>query len=442
MQLAVALVLSVLFLVSVMKLRPYRGTVFANEYAVLVNSLMVAVLFFALLLEVDRALELGLANNAALKFQLQGYGSGTLAYGLIALVSTAFISWGAFIAYDIEDTRDAKLLAKYVPPKDLKPGSTVAQLQLLEIEAELAGGADMEAQRSAMSTCFTAIRTLLDELVANGDSDKAQLNAVKNVAGLEHKAAYAACHAIVRCDALYSDMLACAAEAAKQYSGKAGDARTCKQQSGDLCALYAEAQEVLPMFSKQMDAVVALFDSRRTPKGGPAVKLHLSPLKHLYRCMEKMCLKGGKQRYMCFNICDIVRCIVECDDCENVTAVLQALQACRQIRMLRVKDRSNHLTSMNWMDIMVNVVLVADERVHVCEIQIVHAKMLLARAGLGGHGPCECEPQSGSGAANRSEANPVFANPPLPTPPQPSPSRVRYPPRRHRRQGARSDRDP
>jgi hypothetical protein len=52
-QLAVALVLSVLFLVSVMKLRPYRGTVFANEYAVLVNSLMVAVLFMALLLEVN-----------------------------------------------------------------------------------------------------------------------------------------------------------------------------------------------------------------------------------------------------------------------------------------------------------------------------------------------------------------------------------------------------
>jgi len=52
-QLAVALLLSVLFLVSVMKLRPYRGTVFANEYAVLVNSLMVAVLFLALLLEVN-----------------------------------------------------------------------------------------------------------------------------------------------------------------------------------------------------------------------------------------------------------------------------------------------------------------------------------------------------------------------------------------------------
>ena len=341
----------------------------------------------------DRALELGLANDAVLKYQLQGYGSSTLAYGLVALVSMAFISWGAFIAYDIEDTRDAKLLAKYVPPKELNPGSTVAQLELLEIEAELAGGADMEAQRTAMSACFTEIRMLLDELVANGDSDKAQLTAVKNVAGLEHKAAYAACHAIVRCDVGYSDMLTCADEAAKQHSGKDGGARTCKQLSGDLCTLYAEAQKVLPIFSKQMDAVVALFDSRRTPKGEPAVKLHLSPLKHLYRCMEKMCLKGGKQRYMCFNICDIVRCIVECDDCEVVTAVLQALQACCHIRVIRVKDRSNHLTSMNWMDIMVNVVLVADERVHVCEIQIVHAKMLLARAGLGGHGPCECEPQ-------------------------------------------------
>ena len=45
------------------------------------------------------------------------------------------------------------------------------------------------------------------------------------------------------------------------------------------------------------------------------------------------------------------------------------------------------MTSMNWMDLMVNVTLVDDANEHVCEIQIVHAKMLVARENLGGHGP-------------------------------------------------------
>ena len=52
-----------------------------------------------------------------------------------------------------------------------------------------------------------------------------------------------------------------------------------------------------------------------------------------------------------------------------------------------MKDRANHITSMNWMDVMVNLVLVGDEYEHVCEIQVVHSKMYLARKGLGGHGP-------------------------------------------------------
>jgi hypothetical protein len=41
---------------------------------------------------------------------------------------------------------------------------------------------------------------------------------------------------------------------------------------------------------------------------------------------------------------------------------------------------------MNWMDVMVNLVLNADEYEHVCEIQVVHSKMYLARKGLDGHG--------------------------------------------------------
>ena len=70
--------------------------------------------------------------------------------------------------------------------------------------------------------------------------------------------------------------------------------------------------------------------------------------------------------------------------------VLDTLLASDSFRIVRVKDRANHVTSMNWMDVMVNVTLGGDgdhNRTHVCEIQIAHAKMLLARSGLGGHGP-------------------------------------------------------
>jgi hypothetical protein len=59
------------------------------------------------------------------------------------------------------------------------------------------------------------------------------------------------------------------------------------------------------------------------------------------------------------------------------------------LRVARVKDRANRLTSMKWMDIMVNVFVTMVDGVHehVCEIQIVHSKMLLARTSLGGHKP-------------------------------------------------------
>ena len=118
--------------------------------------------------------------------------------------------------------------------------------------------------------------------------------------------------------------------------------------------------------------------------------MHVSPLKHIYRIMEKMCLKAtGRWRYTCYNVCDVVRCIIECHDCKLMCDVIDTLlNSCdEQLSVVRVKDRVNNLTSMGWMDVMVNVVLENDSHAHVCEVQVVHSKMMLARAGLGGHGP-------------------------------------------------------
>ena len=144
-----------------------------------------------------------------------------------------------------------------------------------------------------------------------------------------------------------------------------------------------------------MTSLVAMFNGRSrgvqrrcsTATTAPIVKLHTSAPKHLYRCMEKMCFKTGGRRYQAEGICDIVRCIIEVPTCRLMTEALEALLAWPAVRVVRVKDRVNHVTSSNWMDIMVNLVLVGDASVHVCEVQIVHDKMMLARSGLGGHGP-------------------------------------------------------
>jgi hypothetical protein len=185
LQLVVSLILSVAFLVCVIKMRPYRGTVYANAYAILVNSLVCVVLFVVILIDMDRSLTLVLSNGLA--FQLQGFGSDDLGFILIALVSLAIGSWVAFIAFDFDDTRDATLLAKYVPPKDLEPGSKDAQLLLLELEAKLESGEYREVPHAIASTCFSQVRAVLDEAVANGKSDQAQLVAVRRLAGTAHK---------------------------------------------------------------------------------------------------------------------------------------------------------------------------------------------------------------------------------------------------------------
>ena len=108
------------------------------------------------------------------------------------------------------------------------------------------------------------------------------------------------------------------------------------------------ARAVLPAFVKQMRRVVAPFANRKVKRekkakkakkheGAPAdgkeekveevnaLHLHTSPPKHLYRCMEKMCLKPGAARFTAINICVVVRCIVECHDCSLMVEVLQAL---------------------------------------------------------------------------------------------------------------------
>merc|ERR1711988_724443 len=56
-----------------------------------------------------------------------------------------------------------------------------------------------------------------------------------------------------------------------------------------------------------------------------------------------------------------------------------------RIDIVRVKPRYTEPTSSGWADIMVNFVFCNDAHKHICELQVVHEKMLLLRQGGGGH---------------------------------------------------------
>ena len=81
------------------------------------------------------------------------------------------------------------------------------------------------------------------------------------------------------------------------------------------------------------------------------------------------------------------RGMIICEDMRCVNDVLKSLaSASAGIEVLRVKDRYTTPSPGGWRDALVNFVCRGDESRHVCEMQIVHRSMLVARVGLDGHG--------------------------------------------------------
>ena len=164
------------------------------------------------------------------------------------------------------------------------------------------------------------------------------MRAVLEVQGKSHALAYFACNNICKEEDGYEALTSSAAQGAAQFPAWRNGRRACGQTTHSLPVLYEHARAMLPLFEEQMRAVVGQFNGRLNEKGdAAAVKLHTSPLKGLYRCVEKMCLQGDERRYKAVCVCDMVRCIVECDDCGLKNEVLRALLAAPGLRVQRVK---------------------------------------------------------------------------------------------------------
>jgi hypothetical protein len=116
-------------------------------------------------------------------------------------------------------------------------------------------------------------------------------------------------------------------------------------------------------------------------------------LKRMYRVLEKGVQRKENNTNGEFTLdisfaCDLVRGMLVCRSFKVVAAILEALLALHKsgkIVIVNLKNRFDVPSSGGWADAMVNFYFVGDDLRHICEIQVVHEDLLLARSGLGGH---------------------------------------------------------
>eukprot|EP00729_Bicosta_minor_P000907 gene907-13521_t len=119
--------------------------------------------------------------------------------------------------------------------------------------------------------------------------------------------------------------------------------------------------------------------------------------KALYRMAEKVFLKGTRSiamednrtlpagAHFCSSICDVVGCLVVCNDFRSMREVVERLKAQAEpdVMVCEVKSRWVDSSEGGWRDL-ICIVSIGPQRI-MCEIQVVHAKLLVARQGLDAH---------------------------------------------------------
>jgi hypothetical protein len=122
-------------------------------------------------------------------------------------------------------------------------------------------------------------------------------------------------------------------------------------------------------------------------EGRKRLKFFDSKLKGIWRCIEKMELRRVPVE-SCESICDVVRGAISSATVAALADVYQRLldaQAHDILRILRVKNRLKHANDSGWADCLANFVFLSDPTGHVCEVQLVHEKLMLVRKNMGAH---------------------------------------------------------
>ena len=178
-------------------------------------------------------------------------------------------------------------------------------------------------------------------------------------------------------------------ECIKRPDDKPSQRKEAKQPT----TLLADAAHTKPSFEVVIEGLATLGDGTRLEmqRVGDVDKdgHETSGLKKLQRVVEKALLKPASDATVgeTDSVLDVVRAMIVVKDFGVIAAIVEGLKALSDaelVEVLRLKNRFESPSAGGWRDLMINVVIVGDERQHVCEIQIVHEMMLTARKGLPG----------------------------------------------------------
>ena len=165
------------------------------------------------------------------------------------------------------------------------------------------------------------------------------------------------------------------AQAVKQLRTIASPRRQC---TSDPCELFQHAGKVKDAYAAVVHNLVSDMDVEKVsiPAG----------LKKMGRIVEKTLLKRRDDPGNADKVCDIVRGMVTCFTMDQVAEIVRRMQGASAIVVTRVKDRFLTAPSAGgWRDCMINFYLREDPNKHICEVQLVHTQLLMARKGLPGH---------------------------------------------------------
>ncbi|KAK7253887.1 hypothetical protein SO694_000028100 [Aureococcus anophagefferens] len=153
-----------------------------------------------------------------------------------------------------------------------------------------------------------------------------------------------------------------------------------KQRAGlDVVALYEDAARAKPGFDALVEEIAARV---------PAIELSLpAGLKSTARIVEKSLFRVDAPPGTVDGVFDVVRGMLVAPSMAAVAAVVKAFGSNSRVVLTRVKNRYDDAAASagGWRDLMLNFYLADDDAKHVCEVQVVHRQMLVARAGLSGH---------------------------------------------------------
>ena len=266
---------------------------------------------------------------------------------------------------------DGQLLPPTKNPAAIPIFSGLNELQAKLVEK----GSWTEGDRDEIGELLAAARVFYDLQIEGAKRVQAQLAAKLAQSKSDFCAMYGLVFKLVQQEAAYPRAMEAADRLEAAVAARGPQTR---QAVNRIDVLYeSSALKQKPPFDDMV---------RRLGEDAKALDVKVAPLKSLARAFEKTAMKK-ENRFDSDRLLDLVRGMLVFQTVEGVAAALELLAdpKDRGWTVVRIKNRMREPTGGGWADVLLNLKANDDANHFICELQLVHKKMLVTREELGGH---------------------------------------------------------